>query len=64
MPTNDKGKPKVIVREKIVYRDAPAPPPPENESIFDSIMPMLKKDYNWKIVLGIAIGFLLKAMLG
>jgi len=60
MPT-EKEKPKV----KIVYRDRPAPPPPPSRSlIHDTLMPMLKKDHNWKIVLGIAIGYLIKVALG
>jgi hypothetical protein len=59
MPTNDKEKPKV----KIVYRDRPLPPPPE-ESFMMNSMRLLKKDHNWKILIGIAIGFLANALFG
>lgn len=60
MPTNEKEKPKV----KIVYRDRPAPPPPPQESFMTTSMRVMKKDHNWKILLGIAIGILANALLG
>ena len=60
MPTNDKTKPKAKTRP------IPPPPPPESPmaSTMSSMMGWIKRDKNWKILLGIAIGFLAKLLFG
>ncbi len=56
----EKKKPAIIKRA-----DLPPPPPPDEieDNIIDTSIRVLKSHYNWKILLGLVIGWFLNELL-